>query len=312
MSVSDIAAEAMVESQVASEASADVAMMEEEVEEKAEVKVEGEVKGEGEEKAEEKMDEQVQGEEGEGTKKAEEKEWTMKDLGWVMRQVEAWQRQCSKHLSHIERRAMESEFLGHEVVRQFVELISGFSPFPAGDWGWLLRKGYDISVRAMRQLTTLYGEGPEDCMKLVRLYFEEAFVRSLGSYEEPALKRALCAMVVSMHNLEGNTMRLALVPPELRLLSNLHEKNVMALARVVHEGKANLTQLPSFTEAMSVKGMKHEVFSLMPFGHEAEGIAMTKAEIKQVIEATGGEVTPEMEKQIEGKEGVSMFEELFA
>ena len=107
-------------------------------------------------------------------------------------------------------------------------------------------------------------------------------------------------------------MRLAVVPPEMRLLSKLTESNVQALGRVVHEGKANLTKLPSFPEAMELKGMKHEVFSLLPFGHEAEGIAMTKTEIKQLIEATGGELTPEKESMIEGKEGESMFEELFA
>ena len=41
-----------------------------------------------------------------------------------------WMRQCSKHLTHIESRLMESEFLGHEVMRQVGMLIEQFSPPP--------------------------------------------------------------------------------------------------------------------------------------------------------------------------------------
>ena len=41
-----------------------------------------------------------------------------------------WMRQCSKHLSHIEKRLMEGEYLGHEVVRQVGQLLEQFSPPP--------------------------------------------------------------------------------------------------------------------------------------------------------------------------------------
>ena len=43
-----------------------------------------------------------------------------------------WMEQCSKHLSHLEVRMMESEFLGHEVVRQITNLLLTFSPLRGG------------------------------------------------------------------------------------------------------------------------------------------------------------------------------------
>ena len=46
-----------------------------------------------------------------------------------------WMRQCSKHLSHIEARLMEGEYLGHEVVRQIGILLRTFSPPPGGTGG---------------------------------------------------------------------------------------------------------------------------------------------------------------------------------
>ena len=44
-------------------------------------------------------------------------------------------RQISKHLSHIEKRSMESEFIGHEVVRQVCGIIETFCPPPLGGIG---------------------------------------------------------------------------------------------------------------------------------------------------------------------------------
>ena len=44
-------------------------------------------------------------------------------------------KQCSKHLSNIELRLMESEFLGHEVVRQITILLTTISPPPLVEIG---------------------------------------------------------------------------------------------------------------------------------------------------------------------------------
>ena len=308
-----LVAEGMARSEgVPSEASAgdDVQMLNEDEDKQEEEKMGEEVeekKGEGEEK----KGEEVQGEDmGQGSKEvSEEKEVTLKDLFWTMKQSEAWQRQCSKHLSHIERRTMESEFLGHEVVRMFLELIMSFSPSPCGDWGWLLRKSHDIMVRAQRQLMTLYNEDSVNCMKLVRLYFEEAFARALMSYDEGEQKKAICSMVLTMHNLEDNTMRLAIIPPEMRLLSTLTEANIMKIGKLVRSQTCNVMRMPSFPEVMELQGMRHEVFSLLPFEGQSERIAMTKVEVKTLIEATGGELKPE--QKVEGLVGPGLFANIF-
>ena len=52
-----------------------------------------------------------------------------------------WSEQISRHCSHMERRAMEAEYEGHEVVRMFGNMLEDFVPPPRGDWGWALRLG---------------------------------------------------------------------------------------------------------------------------------------------------------------------------
>ena len=88
-----------------------------------------------------------------------------------------WMQQCSKHLHYIEKRMMENEFLGHEVVRQSGIVIDAFRPPPYGDWGWFLRSSQDISVRTLRHLVRTYHKGHETmdgflmrAVELVRLY----------------------------------------------------------------------------------------------------------------------------------------------
>ena len=49
-----------------------------------------------------------------------------------------WMKQCSKHLSHMEHRMMEGEFLGHEVVRQIQILMTTFFAAPQGGLGLAL------------------------------------------------------------------------------------------------------------------------------------------------------------------------------
>ena len=88
-------------------------------------------------------------------------------------------KQVSKHLVHVKKRMMEAEYLGHEVVRQYVIALMDFSPPPRGDWGWMLRKCQDIAVRQLRQLQKLYSKSgseifEERAIHIVRLYLEEA------------------------------------------------------------------------------------------------------------------------------------------
>ena len=119
-------------------------------------------------------------------------------------------RHCSSHLSHIEKRLMESEYLGHEVVRMIMQLIDGFSPPPRGDWGWFLRSAMDINVKTMRQLIRIYGanESREKFhmrgISLMRLYMEEAFHRCLLSTDNDLRKAALSSMMVAMRIFEAD------------------------------------------------------------------------------------------------------------
>ena len=75
-----------------------------------------------------------------------------------------WLKRCSQHLSFLERRNMESQFLGHEVVRQMLELWGSFTPPPWGDWGYMLRKGIDWGVRALRCLVKLHRPSQNESM----------------------------------------------------------------------------------------------------------------------------------------------------
>ena len=117
----------------------------------------------------------------------EKKKWS--SLAW-------WMKACSAHLSNIEKRLMEQEYLGHEVVRQITMLLTTFSPYPRGDWGWLLRQALDIGVRTMRQLVKYYlrDEQKDDFMAraymLVRLFFEEGWRRVLLGCETNMMRPA--------------------------------------------------------------------------------------------------------------------------
>jgi hypothetical protein len=77
-----------------------------------------------------------------------------------------------------------------------------------------LRRSQDIAVRTLRQLIDKYGHRSQEqlgnfevrAMHIVRLYIEEAFRRQLVDSETPVLKSALCGFMVSMRNIEHNTL----------------------------------------------------------------------------------------------------------
>ena len=133
---------------------------------------------------------------------------------WVANEASEWAQQCSKHLSHIEKRLMTSEFLGHEVVRMVQQIIDNFKPEPAGDWGYILRKLTDIAIQTMRRLSTIYRKNEPieafhvRAMALVRLYIEEAYHRLLEGidHEDQVRKMGLCSMMITMKNIEAKTL----------------------------------------------------------------------------------------------------------
>ena len=175
---------------------------------------------------------------------------------------------------------METEFMGHEVVRQIMNLTSTWSPH--GDWGWLMRKSQDIAVRTLRQLRRLY-KGPEDekfeekAMNVVRLYIEESFHRSLLCYEKAELRAAMSSMMMTMHSLEEKMMNQAGVQVEMRLFSTMSEQNLNNIGEQVMSNTMRLEDCPSFAAVMSTE-MRVEVFSLLPCEATEDKVAMTKDE----------------------------------
>ena len=265
---------------------------------------------------------EVEGTEGAVGPEAEGTEWLATKPGEKEDDAVKWMRQCSKHLSHLEHRKMEEAFLGHEVVRQMMQIWEQFSPPPRGDWGWILRKALDYGVRALRNLVRLYHAGQSEDMssfvlratKMVRLYYEESFVRSLmgvegDTDEEKNLRKsALCSLAVTLGNIEGATLGSNFMGK--RMFVTFTEANVRALALNEVAGEYNsLEQLPSFNEAMSNADMAHEVFSLMPVRVHQQ-IVLSKREVRALIDQFNERPLPES-VSVPGLAGDSPFAEVF-
>ena len=225
---------------------------------------------------------------------------------------EGWLRQCSKHLSHIEKRLMENEYLGHEVVRQISQVIEAFCPAPYGDWGWFMRQSQDIAVRTLRQLVRIYHRSNEEmsvflqrAVELVRLYIEESFVRCMRHAEDAMRKRALCSLMLTMKSFEAGTF-----PEEqhaMGIFVTFDEIGVRAMASQVET--ATLRMLPSFANVMRSADMRVEAFSLMRIRPRPAHIALSKAEVRQLIEDRGHEGVEDVE--LPGAEGPGRFADLF-
>ena len=210
---------------------------------------------------------------------------------------------------------MESEFLGHEVVRQLMSLMASWDF--RGDWGWLLRNCQDIAVRTLRQLQRLYGKGVEEgkifedeAMHLVRLYLEESYHRTLLTYEKPSMRAAMSSMMLTMHRFEEKMMSGAGVPMEMRFFSTMTEDNMKKIAALVRFKTMTVQRLPSFVAVMSCTSMRHEVFSLIPCEVTKDMVAMTKDEQVALIEEQDGKLKKGGEFKMLN-EGPSLFEDIF-
>ena len=233
----------------------------------------------------------------------------------ALKPLRQWVQQCSKHLSHIEKRLMEDEYLGHEVVRMVMQLLSGFSPAPYGDWGWLLRKCMDIAVKALRQLVRVYYKGVETmeafmmrAMSLVRLYFEEAFHRTLLSAEGRLMRSGLCSLMVTLRNLEADTIVRDV--DRLGCFWTFTEGNVRSLAmKVANNETTSLEMMPSYDEVMKSADMRVEAFSLKLVRVLPSSIVMSQAEVKALIESHG--TVLDGTEELPGSEEPSAFFDLF-
>ena len=229
---------------------------------------------------------------------------------WFASEATEWAQQCSKHLSHIEKRLMTSEFLGHEVVRIVYQVLEEFKPQPVGDWGYMMRKITDISVQTMRQLMTIYGKTELSevfhlrAMSLVRLYIEEAFHRLLEGIgkEEKLRKMGLCSLMVTMKKVEARTLG---EDHPLGVFATFSEDNVRKLAIAIEKGDSGLEDCPSWNEVSLHADLKFEAFSLKRVRVDANDVLMTKSEVAAVIEGAGGKLWEGCE--LPGHEGPSLF-----
>ena len=229
----------------------------------------------------------------------------------------AWLEQISKHLHHIEGRLMEAEFLGHEVVRQFGNLLEVVVPPPQGDWGYFPRRAQDIAVRTLRQLIAKYGHRGEPlgefevrAMHIVRLYMEEAVHRHLLSARGANVRAGICGFMLTMRNFEQDTL-----PQDvgtMGLFCSMTESNLRDLAmRLARRENTSVEHMPSYAAAMRNTDMKHEVFSLITMRTWPGSVAMTTTEIR-AMSAANGRPLRSSEAMVPGRPaGTSLFGGIF-
>ena len=267
-----------------------------------------------EEEKNEKHDEASEKQENEGDHKEAKKKRLEDDRQLVPYD---WSRQCSKHLSHIETRLMEQEYMSHEVVRQLMLLIESWNPFPRGDYGWLLRRTMDIGVRHLRQLVRYYlrsGAGLEtfakEAMQVVRLLFEEAWHRLLIGAKKPGMRPALCGIVATMRDFEVDTIGSAACE-----FGFFWTFSVGAMSRIAEKvgryATTSVEDMPSWGSVMTQPLFRIEVSSLMLVRVQPSSVKMSSREIKAVFEAKGKPLTEAELEKLVGVEGPSLFEACF-
>ena len=95
------------------------------------------------------------------------------------------------------------------------------------------------------------------------------------------------------------------------IFSTFTEANLRDLAMRIARGEnTSVENMPSYGAAMRNTDMKHEVFSLIPVRTSPGSIAMTRAEVRAMIEAVHGPLRPEA--HVPGRiEGASVFGAIF-
>ena len=143
-----------------------------------------------------------------------------------------------------------------------------------------MRKGSDIGVQAMRSLVRHYHTSSEAMVSfqeraiwLVRLYFEEAFRRSLLEAETGMRKAAYCSMLVSMRGFEADSIA---DQPRHGFFLTFSEEFVRSLGTNMGAGEATSFEgLPSFVRVQASVDLRYEVNSLMEVRTVGSSIKMS-------------------------------------
>ena len=239
-----------------------------------------------------------------------------------------WAEQCSKHLHHLENRAMAQEYLGHELIRQLQAWFRSYTPPPRGDWGWVMRGGHDLATKQRRQLVRYYGgmraqsESGDDFSvrmnKVVTLYFEEAWHRCmLGAEGEDerevgSLRAALCDFVRTLQGIELQTMGERYCE-ECGIYQTFTENNVRELARKVAGGvRTSVEDMPTWGEVVRMRDIRHEVVSLMTVKFTDDEVKFSKRTLRTLVEKNEERRLNRREvSKLEGTEGPSPYEAIF-
>ena len=124
-------------------------------------------------------------------------------------QVNEWLEQISRHLAYLERRAMAQDILGHELLRQFMQVLREWCPTADLSWGY--RSLEDWAQKGVRRLIALYSSHAESldltaqkAYIVVRVILEEAFHRNLIACGGEADKLSgMCALMLTLRNIEA-------------------------------------------------------------------------------------------------------------
>ena len=221
---------------------------------------------------------------------------------------------CSHHLLNIEERLFQGSYLGSEVVEVLMWKILKFTPPPKGKWGWLLRTCTDIGLLTLRQLLHTYLKDGDQrafivrmALDVVRLYLEEAFRRVLVRTRDPLRKAAFCSLMLTMKNLEMISMPQSAC--DMGFFQTFTAAEVDSLAGKVHIFRhSRVMDCISYGKVMDSE-MRMEAFSLYDVCTLPNAIAMSHAEIVELIEAHGGHLGDD--ERTDGTEGRSIFAALF-
>ena len=192
---------------------------------------------------------------------------------------------------------MEHDYEAHEVLRIFQTLLSDFLPAPRGDWGWLIRKLWDVDVRGVRAVTKVYdveqraaagwvkiGEEFQDrAMHISRLLLEEALRRTLmhGDPLDKMSVKAQRSLMVTLRTIEISSV--GGFAGNMSLFRTFTPENVKRVAHAVLRQESTMRGNASFDEVLRQADLKFEIVSLMGVKVEPEAIAMTQPELKHPI-----------------------------
>ena len=116
------------------------------------------------------------------------------------------------------------------------------------------------------------------------------------------MRSAMCSMVVSIRAFEVDTLNVHAC--HLGVFWTFSERNVGSVAMKIGKGvRTSIEDMPSFKEVMKISDLRVEAFSLMMVRVTDSSIAMSKNEVKAIIEAvTGTPLTWHELKKLPGTE----------